>query len=57
MEEDRQCDAEDLQAEENRMRDELHHCQSTVKGLSTAECTSIRDDMLEEENADCQQAD
>ena len=57
MEEDWQCNTEDFQAEEDWMRDELHHCQSTVKGLGTAECTSIRDDMLEEENADCQQAD
>ena len=57
MEEDWQSDAEDFQTEEDRMRDELHHGQSTVEGLSTAECTSIRDDMLEEENADCQQAD
>ena len=57
MEQQRDGDAEDFKAVEDRFRDEFHHREAAVQRLRAAERRSIRHDMLEDDDAEDQQAD
>ena len=56
MEEQRCCDCTNFQSEENRMRNELHHCQGSVKCRSAAQSHGVGEDMLKEHHAQRQEA-